>query len=144
EAAGLIVTGPAVYVAAPWWLLAGIVALVVAGLARLGRPADRPILTPAVVTGRFRRINPDIVLRAYYAAGLGQPDKPGQEIQFGGPMSRDASDTGSQVVIDLPYGKTWEHVFKAKGAIASGLDVSVNQVFLTKDPTSHRRHLLFV
>jgi hypothetical protein len=48
------------------------------------------------------------------------------------------------VVIDLPYGKTWEDVVKAKPAIASGLDVSVNQVFLTPDATSHRRHTLFV
>src|SRR6266545_2849475 len=135
---------PIVPVGLSAWGVALVAVVGVVGLARLGRPADRPIVSAAVVTGRFRRINPDIVLRAYHAAGLGHPDKPNQQIQFGGPMSRDASDTGSQVVIDVPYGKTWEDVLKAKGAIASGLDVSVNQVFLTKDPTSHRRHLLFV
>jgi S-DNA-T family DNA segregation ATPase FtsK/SpoIIIE len=59
-------------------------------------------------------------------------------------MSRDRSGTGSQVTIDVPYGKTFDDVVKAKGAIASGLDVSVNQVFITKDPSSHRRHVLFV
>jgi hypothetical protein len=144
ELVGLVVAGPILYAAAPWWARVAAGGLIVVGLARLGRPTDRPIITPAVVTGRFRRINPDIVLRAYYAAGLGHPDKPNQQVMFGGPMGRDASDTGSQVLIDLPYGKGWDDVLKAKGAIASGLDVSINQVYLTKDPSSHRRHLLFV
>jgi S-DNA-T family DNA segregation ATPase FtsK/SpoIIIE len=136
---------PIVWSTAPWWVLWPSIAAAVAGLAHLGRPVDRPIVSAAVVTGRFRRINPDVVLRAYYAAGLGHPDKPNQQISFGGTMSRDVSDTGSQVIIDLPFnGKTWEDVVKAKGAIAAGMDVSVNQVFLTRDPSSHRRHLLFV
>ncbi len=144
EAATLAIGAPILWATAPWWVLYPAVGAAVAGLARLGRPVDRPIITPAVVTGRFRRINPDIVLRAYYAAGLGHPDKPNQQVDFGGTMARDRFDTGSQVLIDLPYGKTWEQVVNAKGAIASGLDVSVNQVFLTRDPSSHRRHLLFV
>ncbi|GAA0734625.1 cell division protein FtsK [Dactylosporangium roseum] len=144
ELAALGIGGPIAYAMAPWWVVALAVAVVVPGLAHLGRPADRPIVTPAVVAGRYRRVNPDIILRAYYAAGLGHPDKPNQQITFGSTMSRDTTGTGSQVVIDLPYGKTWDDVLKAKGAIASGLDVSVNQVFLTRDQSSHRRHLLFV
>ncbi|WP_030439844.1 hypothetical protein [Actinoplanes subtropicus] len=145
ELLALVLLGPFVWVTAPWWVLYPALAAAVAGLARLGRPVDRPIVSAAVVTGRFRRINPDVVLRAYYAAGLGNPDKPNQQISFGGPMARDVTDTGSQVIIDLPFnGKTWEDVLKAKSAIAAGMDVSVNQIFLTRDPSSHRRHLLFV
>src|SRR3569833_575376 len=111
---------------APWWVVGIAAAGAACGLARLGRPQGKPILHAAVVEGRYRRVNPDIVLRAYYAAGLGHPDKPNQQIAFGSTMSRDATGSGSQVIIDLPYGKTWEDVLKAKGAIASGLDVSVN------------------
>ncbi|MFG2043141.1 cell division protein FtsK [Dactylosporangium sp. NPDC048998] len=144
EALALGIGGPIAYAMAPWWVVGLAAAGAVCGLARIGRPQDRPILRPAVVEGRYRRVNPDIILRAYYAAGLGHPDKPNQQITFGSTMSRDTTGTGSQVVIDLPYGKTWEDVLKAKGGIASGLDVSVNQVFLTRDPSSHRRHLLFV
>ena len=48
-------------------------------------------------------MNADIVLRAYYAAGLGNPDKPGQQITFGAPMSRDGD--GSRVLVDLPSGR---------------------------------------
>lgn len=143
-----VLLGAAVVLAAlwwaPWWLLTPAVAVLVVMLAKKGRPADRPIISAAVVTPRFRRVNPDIVLRAYYAAGLGHPDKPNQEVRFGSPMSRDERGTGSQVVIDLPYGKGFSDAVKARDAIASGLDVSINQVFLTRDPSSNRRHLLFV
>jgi S-DNA-T family DNA segregation ATPase FtsK/SpoIIIE len=144
ETAALAIGGPVAYALAPWWVTGLAAAGAVCGLARLGRPQDKPILRPAVVEGRYRRVNPDIILRAYYAAGLGHPDKPNQQVTFGSTMSRDTTGSGSQVVIDLPYGKTWEHVLNAKGAIASGLDVSVNQVFLSRDPSSHRRHVLFV
>jgi hypothetical protein len=123
-------------------LLAG--AGAVAGLAHYGRPAGRTLLGTAVVAPRFRKLNADIVLRAYYAAGLGHPDKPGMQVQFGSPMSRDAKNTGSQVVIDLPYGKGWSDVMNVREKIASGLDVHVNQVFLSPDKTSSRRHTLFV
>ncbi|MEV0229327.1 hypothetical protein [Nonomuraea sp. NPDC050786] len=125
-----------------WW--AGIAAMLVPVLARYGRPVGRQIIPTAVVARRYRLLNSDVVLRAYYAAGLGHPDKPNQQVKFGSRMSRDAAGTGSEVVVDLPYGKTFEDAVKARGAIASGLDVTVQQVYLTRDHTSNRRHLLFV
>ena len=73
---------------------------------------------PATTTPRFRVLNADIVLRAYYAAGLGHPDKPGQQITFGAPMTRDGD--GSRVLVDLPYGKGLDDAVKARAAIASG------------------------
>jgi S-DNA-T family DNA segregation ATPase FtsK/SpoIIIE len=139
-----VIGGPILYALAPWWAVTVAAALVVPALAHLGHPPDRPILTPAVVAGRYRRVNADIVLRAYHAAGLGHPDKPNQQITFGSTMSRDPSGTGSQVLIDLPYGKTFDDAVKARGAIASGLDVAISQVFISRDPSSHRRHVLWV
>ncbi|WP_344311126.1 hypothetical protein, partial [Fodinicola feengrottensis] len=121
-----------------------LVAAILGSLAHLGRPAHKPIISKAIIAPRFRKLNLDIVLRAYYAAGLGNADKPGQQVQFGAQMARDARGTGSQVVVDLPYGRGWADVLAAKEKIASGLDVHVNQVFLTEDETSSRRHLLFV
>lgn len=135
---------PVVWALAPWWATTAAVTAAVLLLARLGRPVDQRILSTAIVAGRQRRLTADVVLRAYYAAGLGKPDKPDQAIGFGSTMSRDATDTGSQVVIDLPYGRGFADAVKAKGAIASGLDVSLNQVFLTPDASSNRRHVLFV
>ncbi|GAA1821596.1 FtsK/SpoIIIE domain-containing protein [Luedemannella flava] len=144
ETATVAIGGPILYAFTPWWGVAAVLTVAVPVLARYGRPTGRPILSAAVVEGRYRRVNPDIILRAYYAAGLGHPEKPEQQVKFGSTMARDTTGTGSQVSIDLPYGKGWEDVIKAKGRIASGLDVSINQVFLTPDKSSHRRHLLFV
>ncbi|WP_170223794.1 cell division protein FtsK, partial [Nonomuraea turkmeniaca] len=144
----LIALGIAVLVAvgadlAPvWWAV--IAAALIPPLAAYGRPAGRQIIPTAMVSRRYRLLNSDVVLRAYYAAGLGHPDKPNQQVKFGSRMSRDAAGIGSEVLVDLPYGKTFEQAVKARGEIASGLDVTVQQVYLTRDVTSNRRHMLFV
>jgi S-DNA-T family DNA segregation ATPase FtsK/SpoIIIE len=127
---------------APGWAWIGLAVAARPRLARAGRPADRRIVSPAVVTPRFRRLSADIVLRAYYSAGLGHPDKPDQQVMFGGPMHRDGE--GSRVLVDLPYGRTTKHAMDAKDEIASGLDVTESQVFIHRDPTSYRRHVLWV
>jgi DNA segregation ATPase FtsK/SpoIIIE, S-DNA-T family len=126
----------------PWWGWVLAAAIVLPLLARLGRPADQRIIAPATVTARFRILNADVVLRAYYAAGLGHPDKPGQQIMFGSRMARDGD--GTHVLVDLPYGKGLKDAIDAKDKIASGLDVTESQVFLRRDPTSYRRHTLWV
>lgn len=61
------------------WLLL-VAAGITAGLAHYGRPVGRTLIGTAVVAPRFRKLNSDIVLRAYYAAGLGHPSKPDQQI----------------------------------------------------------------
>lgn len=127
---------------APWWAQAAIGAVLLPVLAKLGHPPDKRIVHAAVVTPRFRKLNPDIVLRAYYAARLGDPEKKGQQVTFGSVMRREGD--GSAVLVDLPYGKGFGHVLKAKEDLASGLDVAVSQVFLTRDPSSNRRHKLWV
>jgi S-DNA-T family DNA segregation ATPase FtsK/SpoIIIE len=142
EVLGLAGAAAALTLLAPWWAwwAAGTVALPV--LARAGRPADRRIIGAATVTPRFRKLTGDIVLRAYYSAKLGNPDKPDQKITFGSTMQRDGD--GSRVLVDLPYGTGLPDAVKAKDSIASGLDVQVSQVFLHRDPSSIRRHVLWV
>ncbi len=120
----------------------GIAAGMVPVLARYGRPAGRRIIPTAVVTRRYRKLNSDIVLRAYYAAGLGHADKPNQQIEFGTAMAREGN--GSKVLINLPYGKTFADAVNAREKIASGLDVALAQVNLSRDPQSHRSHWLWV
>ncbi|RJL29950.1 cell division protein FtsK [Bailinhaonella thermotolerans] len=126
----------------PWQWKAGLTAAMLALLARYGKPAGRTIIPAAVVTRRFRKLNSDIVLRAYYAAGLGHPDKPNQQIEFGAPMAREGN--GSKVLVNLPYGKSFTDAVNAREKIASGLDVALAQVMLTRDPQSHRSHWLWV
>jgi hypothetical protein len=119
---------------------------VVPPFAHYGRVALRvkPIVMSAVVVNGPRRINSDVVLRAYYAAGLGRADKDDQRIDFGSRMSRDALDQGSEVTVILPFGGTFAEAVKAKDKIASGLDVLSQQVYLTKDKKSQRKHKLYV
>lgn len=141
---GLLIGAPIAYSAAPGLALAAAGALATAGLAHYGRPAGQTIIGTATVAPRYRKLTADVVLRAYYAAGLGNADKTDQQVTFGSIMSRDASDSGTQVVIDLPWGKSWTDVLKSREKIASGLDVHMRQVFLTEDDSSSRRHMLFV
>ena len=140
----VVLVVPALWHTLPWPVSVLAAGGAVAGLARIGRPADRPIITPAVVAGRFRRVNTDIMLRAYYAAGLGNPDKENARVAFGAAMARDASAPGHRSRSTCRYGKTFDDAIKARGAIASGLDVALSQVFITRDPSSHRRHTLWV
>ncbi len=146
EALGLVFGAPVAFTLAPWWAGTLAVAGGILGLSKLARhDTGRTVVKPAVVTGRFRKLNTDIVLRAYYAAGLGHPDKPNQQVSFGSTMARDPSGAaGSLVAVDLPYGRGFDDAVKARGAIASGLDVAVSQVYLTRDTSSHRRHTLYV
>jgi len=125
-----------------WMGVATVTVVALPWLAHYGRPADKRIISPAVVAPRFRLINADVVLRAYYAAGLGHPEKPDQQVTFASTMQRDGD--GSRVVVDLPYGRGLKDAVAAKDDIASGLDVTESQVFLHRDPTSARRHTLWV
>lgn len=140
----ILVAGLVLWFAAPRWVAALVVLVALPILAHFGRPPGHPIISPAVVKPRYRKLNSDIVLRAYYAAKLGDPEKPGQQVMFGGPMHRDAMNSGSQVLVDLPYGRTFEEVVASLPKIASGLDIALSQVYVKKDPSSHRRHLLYV
>ncbi|WP_133150809.1 cell division protein FtsK [Frankia canadensis] len=151
RARGLAVTAGVGAVVAAWTLLLptlptpwlAVVCLALVGmLARAGRDPGRPLIPPAIVTPRFRRLTADIVLRAYYAAKLGNPDKPDQQITFGSPMAREGE--GSRVVVDLPYGKGLTDAVRTLPSIASGLDVSTSQVFISRDDSSVRRHVLWV
>jgi len=142
EAFALVTAVLLLWYVAPLWIDLLTAALAMPFLARAGRPADRRIIQPAIVESRYRKLNSDIVLRAYYAAKLGDPDK--RPVRFGSTMARDPQQMGSQVVVDLDYGLTFADVVKARPMLASGLDVTEQQVFLTRDKTSTRRHLLYV
>ncbi|ADB34569.1 cell divisionFtsK/SpoIIIE [Kribbella flavida DSM 17836] len=141
---GLAVSAPVALNMAPTAALLAAGAGAVGALAHYGRPAGQTLVGTAVVAPRFRKLNSDIVLRAYYAAGLGNPDKTDKQVNFGSTMSRDRSNTGTEVLIDLPWGLGWSDALKAREKIASGLDVHERQVFLSPDDSSSRRHKLFV
>jgi DNA segregation ATPase FtsK/SpoIIIE, S-DNA-T family len=146
EACAVALTFTLIAAFAPWWSWFIVAGVAMPPLARAGRPAHRPIVQSAVTTPLIRRISTDVIVRSYERAGLcsTDPKKPADRLQFGSTMSRDALDKGSQVVVYLPYGGTFEQVVNAKTKIASGLDVAESQVYFTKDKKSERRHTLRV
>jgi hypothetical protein len=142
EAVGLLLAALVMVMLAPWWGWLGLAAVVVPFLARAGRPDDKPIITPATTVPRFRVLNSDTVLNAYYDAGLGSPDKPGQQVEFETRLAHDGAGSGVGVI--LPRGITFDDALKARPALASSLDVTVSQVYLNPSAVSHRRHHLWV
>ncbi|MFE5193411.1 cell division protein FtsK [Streptomyces sp. NPDC056601] len=122
------------YVMAPSWLLLLSVAALTTTLGAVGAPADRPLIDRAKVTFRKRKLSSDIIIRAHDASGLTTKD---QSVAFPRPIGRDGD--GWRVVVDLPYGKTFEDAVKAHARLASGMDIAPTQLFLDKDETSGRR-----
>ncbi|GAA2314596.1 cell division protein FtsK [Streptomyces kunmingensis] len=122
------------WVLAPSWLLALSIAALTTGLGLGGVPADKPLIDRAKVTFRKRKLSSDIVIRAHEAAKLTTKD---QTIAFPRPIGRDGD--GWRVVVDLPYGMTFEDALKAHSRLASGMDIAPTQLFMDKDETSGRR-----
>lgn len=144
ELVSIAVVGVVLVVSVPRWVLATVGVVMVLALARFGRPVDQPIISPAVVVPRYRRLNPDVVANAYYRAGLGKADKPDEQITFASKMAEDNTGTGTQVLIDLPHGVTFSEVVAKREKLASGLDVALSQVDVTLDKSSNRRHQLWI
>ena len=146
ELAAILIGGVLIAAFAPWWAWIIVAAVTMPPLAHAGHPAHLPIFQSAVTTPLVRKISTDVIIRAYAAAGLCNPDpkKPAEHLGFGSIMSRDRLDRGSQVIVYLPYGKTTADAIKAKAQIASGLDVKESQVYITGDPQSERRHSIWI
>ncbi len=100
-------------------LLAGLVGL----LGWVGAPADRPLISRAVVATRAQKLTSDIVIRALGSlgiAGISQALGPkGSGINFPAPITRDGP--GWRADVDLPYGVTVTDILDRRDRLASGL-----------------------
>lgn len=118
----------------PWWvqLLAATVAILV--LARIGRPADRPIVSTAVVIPQAPRLTDVTVTKALASVGIGELRKP-KAITFAEPISRDGP--GWRAVVELPHGVTAGDVIENRERLASGLRRQLGCVWPEPLPDSH-------
>jgi hypothetical protein len=117
-------------------------ALVIALAGWHGRREDQPFLDLAVIVPRARKLTPDLVTRAFIAAGLCKEDNP---ITFPQPICRDGD--GWLALVDLPYGKKAADALKKQQDIAAALDIDEVQVFLDRirgEAGSARRVALWV
>jgi S-DNA-T family DNA segregation ATPase FtsK/SpoIIIE len=126
----------------PWtWPAALAVAVAVTG--RLGAPADRPIVTKAVLLPENTALTSDHVTRALGGLGIQEISKviaKGKGIDFAAPIAQDGP--GWRAEIDLPYGVTAAEVIDKREKLASGLRRPLGCVWPEPVPDEHEGRLL--
>jgi S-DNA-T family DNA segregation ATPase FtsK/SpoIIIE len=115
----------------PWptrWVVAVATAVV---LARLGRPADRPIIDRVSTGPAYRKLTAELVRRALTSIQLSGINaavaKDPGAISFPVEIHRDGP--GHLAVVDLPYGVEAADVIARRGRLASGLRLPLDQVW---------------
>lgn len=127
------------------WKVAGL-ALAVPVLARLGRPADKPITDRVSEAKTYRKLTADLVRRGLLSLQLSGINKavakdPGA-ISFPTEIHRDGP--GHLAIIDLPYGVEAADVIARRGRLASGLRLPLDQVWPEPAPGHTGRLALWV
>jgi len=125
--------------------LAGLAAVAVL-LARLGRPADKPITDRVRQGAAYRKLTAELVRRALMSiqlAGINSAvAKDPNAISFPVEIHRDGP--GHLAVVDLPYGVEAADVIARRGRLASGLRLPLDQVWPEPAPGHTGRLALWV
>ena len=138
------VAGGAVWLG-PGPLQVAAIAAVAVVLGRLGAPADRPIISPAVVPARVTKLTSDIVIRALGSLGIaaiiGAIARGGRDaIEFKAPISRDGP--GWRADLDLPEGVTVAEVMDRREKPAAALRRQLGCVWPEADHGQHPGRLI--
>jgi len=108
---------------APTWVLFLAISSLVAVLGSTGAPADKPIVSRAVVATEVERLTSTVIERALGALGIAEINKAlgkgGEGIRFQAPITRDGP--GWRADFDLPYGVTVPDILDRRDRLASGL-----------------------
>jgi DNA segregation ATPase FtsK/SpoIIIE, S-DNA-T family len=141
--AGALATGTGGLVLAsdmtPRWVKVPVVAAGLVGLARHGRPIDRPILARTVVRPVYRKLTAELTRKGIMATGL---VKRPEDIVFPagvGEIRRDGP--GYLAVVDLPDGVIAVDVVEERDKLAGGLRLPVDQVWPEVMPREHPSRL---
>jgi S-DNA-T family DNA segregation ATPase FtsK/SpoIIIE len=141
--AALGLVGIGLLLAPPGTRLA-VLAVLVAGLGLVGRPADRPLLDRAVVVPKAPRLTSEMVVRALGVLGLAGINqalgKNPKAIGFVAPITRDGP--GWRADIDLPPGVTVGEVTDRRDKLASGLARPLGCVWPEANPEVHPGRLI--
>jgi S-DNA-T family DNA segregation ATPase FtsK/SpoIIIE len=129
---GTVFGGSAVaWLTLPWWAQIPLWGGLLGGLARTGRPVDKPITSPAVTVTRYERLTAEKVREALCSlriTGLTNPKK----ITFPTQIHRDGP--GQLARINLPLGVEAVKVCEAREGLSSALRLPVDQVWPTVGP----------
>lgn len=143
-----LIVGPVLaitlFVLAPAWLEALTLALLTAGFGFLGAPADKPVVSRAVVTTEVERLTSTIVERALGSLGIAEINKAlakgGEGIKFPAPITRDGP--GWRADVDLPYGVTVPDILDRREKLASGLRRPLGCVWPEPVPDEHAGRMM--
>jgi S-DNA-T family DNA segregation ATPase FtsK/SpoIIIE len=112
-------------------------------LARLGRPADRPITDRVSEVRPYRKLTADLVRQALLSVGIGGINqavaKNPAAISFPTEIHRDGP--GHLAIVDLPHGVEAAEVCARRGKLASGLRLPIDQVWPEPVPRAHTGRL---
>jgi S-DNA-T family DNA segregation ATPase FtsK/SpoIIIE len=121
-------------------------AVVVPLLARLGRPADKPITDRVSNAPGYRKLTAELVRRALLSVQLAGINsavaKDPNAISFPVEIHRDGP--GHLAIVDLPYGVEAADVIARRGKLASGLRLPLDQVWPEPAPGHTGRLALWV
>jgi DNA segregation ATPase FtsK/SpoIIIE, S-DNA-T family len=133
--AAAVVAVSAVVLAARVWASgaqqAVLAAAVLAMLARLGRPADRPITDRVTEGERFVKLTAEMVRAALCSIGLSGVKDPAA-VKFAAEIHRDGP--GYLARVNLPLGVTAVEVIERRDKLSSGLRLPVDQVWPQQGP----------
>jgi DNA segregation ATPase FtsK/SpoIIIE, S-DNA-T family len=114
----------------PWWRYAALAAALPV-LARLGRPADKPITDRVMEGSRYRKLTADLVRRALTSLQMPAINqavaKDPNAISFPVEIHRDGP--GHIAIVDLPYGVEASDVVARRGKLASAMRLPMDQVW---------------
>jgi DNA segregation ATPase FtsK/SpoIIIE, S-DNA-T family len=116
----------------PWWVRVPVLAGLVAGAARAGRPIDRPIVDRVSTRPRYRKLTADLTRKGLLATGL---VKRPEDVKFPGEIRRDGP--GYLAMVDLPDGVIATDVVDRREQLAGGLRLPLDQVWPEVTPREH-------
>lgn len=137
---GMVLTGELALVAvaivalttvAPWWVAAAAAAMTVPMLAHVGRPADRPIVGPAVIMPQYRKLTAELVRNALCSLGISGIKEP-DTIHF--PLEIHRDGPGYLARTNLPAGVEAVEVMEKRGKLSSALRLPIDQVWPSAGP----------
>jgi hypothetical protein len=124
-AAGVIGTGAALalYLVGDAWMQAAAITAAVIGLGITGTPADKPLISPAVVKPQATKLTAPVVTRALGALNIARINaaiaKNNGELSYPNPIAIDGP--GWLAELETPYGVTATDVIERRDRLASGL-----------------------
>ncbi|WP_194244265.1 FtsK/SpoIIIE domain-containing protein [Nonomuraea phyllanthi] len=123
----------------------GALAVALAALGILGKPADRPLIERAVLASTVEKLTSDIVIRALTSLGIAgisqaMSKNPKDAIRFVSPITRDGP--GWRADLDLPYGVTVGDVLDKRERLSGALRRPLGCIWPEGDSSIHEGRLI--